>query len=50
VAPVWQLIGGFNPVTPVRLLDTRPTAKVGAGCVVSIDVSAVAPAAPLVSP
>ncbi len=36
-------IGGFNPVTPVRLLDTRPTAKVGAGCVVSVDVSSVAP-------
>jgi hypothetical protein len=37
-------IGGFNPVTPVRLLDTRPTGKVGAGCVVSVDVSSVAPA------
>jgi hypothetical protein len=36
-------IGGFNPVTPLRLLDTRPTGKVGAGCVVSIDVSSVAP-------
>jgi Arylsulfotransferase (ASST) len=36
-------IGGFNPVTPVRLLDTRPTGKVGAGCVVSVDVSSVAP-------
>ena len=36
-------IGGFNPVTPMRLLDTRPTAKVGAGCVVSVDVSSVAP-------
>src|SRR5436190_5371860 len=36
-------IGGFNAVKPVRLLDTRPTGKVGAGCVVSVDVSSVAP-------
>ncbi len=36
-------IGGFNAVTPTRLLDTRPSAKVGAGCVVSVDVSSVAP-------
>jgi Arylsulfotransferase (ASST) len=36
-------IGGFNPLTPRRLLDTRPTAKVGAGCVVTVDVSSVAP-------
>src|SRR5437660_3445 len=36
-------IGGFTPVTPVRLLDTRPTGKIGAGCVVSVDVSSVAP-------
>src|SRR6476469_437246 len=36
-------VGGFNPVTPVRLLDTRPSGKVGAGCVVSVDVSSVAP-------
>src|SRR5690349_9509476 len=37
-------IGGFNPISPVRLLDTRPSGKVGAGCVVSVDVSSVAPA------
>src|SRR3954453_10836890 len=36
-------IGGFNAVKPVRLLDTRPTGKVGTGCVVSVDVSSVAP-------
>ncbi|HKA03125.1 MAG TPA: aryl-sulfate sulfotransferase, partial [Acidimicrobiales bacterium] len=36
-------VGGFHPVTPVRLLDTRPSAKVGDGCVAEVDVAAVAP-------
>jgi hypothetical protein len=37
-------IGGFHPVNPVRLLDTRQTAKLGDGCVIDVDVSSVAPA------
>src|SRR5947209_16083036 len=35
--------GGFHAVSPVRLLDTRPSGRVGAGCVVAVDVSVVAP-------
>ena len=37
-------IGGFNPVTPTRLLDTRPTGRIGAGCVATVDISTVVPA------
>ncbi len=37
-------VGGFHPVTPVRLLDTRVSTKVGDGCVAEVDVSSVAPA------
>src|SRR5437660_66274 len=37
-------IGGFNAITPVRLLDTRPDGILPAGCVVAVDVSSVAPA------
>src|SRR5215207_17221 len=36
-------IGGFNEIKPARLLDTRPTGKVGAGCVVTVDVKSVVP-------
>lgn len=42
--PGGTAIGGFHPVGPVRLLDTRLTSKLPDGGVVAVDVSPAAPA------
>jgi len=42
--PGGTAIGGFHPVVPVRLLDTRLTSKLPGGGVAAVDVSPVAPA------
>jgi hypothetical protein len=47
-APVAGVAGGFVPITPTRLLDTRTghggvTGPVGAGCVVRVSLAVVVP-------
>jgi hypothetical protein len=46
--PTGGVAGGFTPITPTRLLDTRTTigseSGVGAGCVVRVQLESVVPA------